>query len=355
MADHMRRFLVAVLLILVTRSASAANKVTFSGEGICLVDGKPFFPIGVFVYNLNTDVMADLHEHHVNTILGIGYTAKDMPLIQAHGMFVIPPPTDDFLALKDHPSLLGWYLEDEPEEHNVAPADVKKKYDDLKAKDKDHPIAVVHDTLHGPRVYKGSSDLTISDVYPVTKDRNFPMRAVGDYVTNARDVNGSNWPNFAFIQTFGGPSADGGIWAQPLPHEVRFMAFSALVHRANGILYFSYWPQAPVTWNSIAQLNKDIGRLVPWLISPGKEMQASTDDENVQIRARKAGASWMIIATNITQKPIDATLTVKELGDVKLTLPFENRSIGVIGGAWRVRFDAYAEHTYLLGDEPEFP
>src|SRR2546430_6864602 len=33
------------------------------------------------------------------------------------------------------------------------------------------------------------------------------------------------------------------VWAVPLPHEVRFMAYQALVHRATGILYFSYWPR----------------------------------------------------------------------------------------------------------------
>jgi hypothetical protein len=345
----------AFVLLLITTSVFAANKVTFNNEGTCLVNGKPFFPIGVFVYNLSTDVMADLHEHHVNTILGIGYTAKDLPLIEAHGMYVVPRPTDDFLALKDSPSLLAWYLEDEPEEHNVPPAELRKKYDALKAKDKDHPLAVVHDTLHGPRVYKGSSDLTISDVYPVTKDRSFPMRAVGDYVSNTRAVNGTSWANFAFIQTFGGPNSDGGKWAQPLPHEVRFMAFSALVHRANGILYFSYWPQAPVTWNSISQLNKDIQHLVPWLISPGKEMPASTSDENIQIRARKVGSSWMVIATNVSQKPIDATLTVKDLGEAKLAMPFEQRTVSIRSGAWRERFDAYAEHTYLLGEQPPLP
>jgi len=350
----MRRILPLILCLLAT-SVFAANKVSFNDEGICVVNGKPFFPIGMFVYNLNTDVMADLHEHHINTILGVGYTANDMPLIEAHGMFVVPRPTDDFLAVKDSLSLLAWYLEDEPEEHNETPADVKKKYDDLKAKDKDHPIAVVHDTLHGPRVYKGSSDLTISDVYPVTKNRDFPMRAVGDYVSNTREVNGKNWPNLVFIQTFGGPNSDGGKWAQPLPHEVRFMAFSALVHRANGILYFSYWPQAPITWNSISKLNADIESLVPWLISPGKEMSATTSDDNIQIRARKVGASWMILTTNLSQKPTDATLTVKELGEVKLRMPFEHRDVPVRSGAWREHFDAYAEHTYLLGDAPALP
>ncbi|HTL28071.1 MAG TPA: hypothetical protein VL282_02570, partial [Tepidisphaeraceae bacterium] len=343
---------IVALLLLVATNSFAANKVAFNNEGICLVNGKPFFPIGIFVYNLNSDVMADLHEHRFNTICGVGYTAADLKLIEDHGMYVIPRPTDDFLALKDSPSLLAWYLEDEPEEHNVAPADVKKKYDALKAKDKDHPISVVHDMMIGPKNYKGCSDVTITDVYPVTKNRDFPMRAVGHYEDVAREVNGPNWPNFVFVQTFGGPNSDGGKWAQPLPHEVRFMAFSALVHRANGILYFSYWPQAQTTWASIAQLNKDIQHLVPWLTSPGEEIKATSSDENVQVRARQLGDSWMIIATNISARPIEATISLPRLAGVRFMMPFENRTVPAKDGTWHERFDAYAEHTYLLGDEP---
>src|SRR4029078_5710465 len=134
---------------------------------------------------------------------------------------------------------------------------------------------------------KDACDFTMTDVYPVTANRDWPLSAVGQYTANTRAVHGPHLPDFTFIQTFGGADSDGGKWAQPLPHEVRFMAFSALVHRANGILYFSYWPRAAATWSAIATLNRDIERLAPWLVAPGEEMAASAAHPAIEIRAKK--------------------------------------------------------------------
>jgi hypothetical protein len=97
------------------------------------------------------------------------------------------------------------------------------------------------------------------------------------------------------------PETDNGLWAQPLPHEVRFMVFNALVHRANGIMYFSYWPRAPITWASVAELNRDLERLVPWLLAPGGEATMTSSERPVEVRAKKVGdAGWMILATTRT-------------------------------------------------------
>src|SRR5205814_83954 len=115
---------------------------------------------------------------------------------------------------------------------------------------------------------------------------------------------------------FGGPDTDGGIWAQPLPHEVRFMAFDALIHRANGIMYFSYWPRAAQTWQSIAMLNQDIERLVPWLLAPGEESTSKASNERIEIRARKLKmGAWLVIAANTSVEACDVTINVEGLGD----------------------------------------
>jgi hypothetical protein len=272
-------------------------------------------------------------------------------------MMCIPMASDAFVkAAKESPSLLGWYLTDEPEEHNETPEQVRAKYDALKAKDKDHPIGITHDTLAGPPKYKGSCDFTMTDVYPVTRDRDWPLKAVGMYTDGPRAVHGAGWPNFTFIQTFGGPDSDGGKWAQPLPHEVRFMAFNALVHRANGILYFSYWPRAPITWASIADLNRDIERLTPWLLAAGEEKPAKTSDQNIELRAKRLnGGGWMILATNTSPKAVDATLTIDGLGDAALRMPFDSMQFDVTAGRWPQHFGAYEAKAFLTGPEPRWP
>jgi hypothetical protein len=335
---------------------TAATEVTFAADGTCRVDGKPFFPIGVWVYGLSSDVIADLEEHRFNTVVGNGLKATDLPVLEKHGLKCIAPVSDEWLAAaKASPSLLAWYLIDEPEEHGTTPEQVRAIYEQLKTKDKSHPAGITHDMLIGPPKYKGSCDFTMTDVYPVTRDRNWPLNAVGRYTENTRKVHGEGWANFTFIQTFGGPDSDGGKWAQPLPHEVRFMAFNALVHRAAGILYFSYWPRDKVTWASVTKLNRDLNRLVPWLLAPGEEKAAKSDEAAVEVRAKKVGGGWMVIATNDEPKPCRATLSVDGLSDGVLRVPFEGRTVGVEGGKWQERFAAHEVHAYLMGDEPRLP
>lgn len=322
---------------------------------MCRVDGKPFFPIGVWVYNLDVDIMADLHEHRFNTVVGNSLAPSHLPLIEKHGMMAVPMGNDAWVsAAAKSPSLLAWYLIDEPDGGGIKPEEVQKQYDALKAKDKDHPIGITFCQLDGPPRYK-SCDFTMTDVYPVDRERKWPLNAVGMYTANPRTVHGINWTNFTFIQSFGGPETDGGIWAQPLPHEVRFMAFNALVHRANGIFYFSYWPRATNTWSSIAALNRDIERLVPWLLAPGEERTVTSSDPMIEVRAKKVGdAGWMIIATNNQPRTIHTTFKVDGMADVKLKMPFAaGRTINTTGGSWSDHFSAYEERVYLFGDEPE--
>ena len=323
----------------------------------CRVDGRPFFPIGCWLYSLDTDVMADLHEHRFNTVLGNGIKPADLPLIEKHGLMCIPMASDEwFAAAKDSPALLAWYLIDEPEEHGTPPEDVRRLYDALKAKDGSHPISITHNQLAGPPKYKGSCDLTMTDVYPVTRKRDWPLSAVGAYTDGPRQVHGPGWPNFTIVQTFGGAETDGGLWAQPLPHEVRYMVFNALVHRANGICYFSYWPRAPLTWAAIAEINRDVERIVPWLITAGEERAARSADPAVEVRARRVGDGWLVIATNGSPQEAVTRLTVDGLNDRPL------RPVGTLGEATEARAGQWAEHfaafevkVYTTGLTPPWP
>src|SRR3954467_6614153 len=111
MTRNLKTITVWMLLSVFVAPAGAGTKVSFNSEGTCLIDGMPFFPIGIWVYSLDAGVMADLHEHHFNTIVGVGFKPEDVPLIEEHGMMIIPTPMEGFLARKHSPALLGWYLQ----------------------------------------------------------------------------------------------------------------------------------------------------------------------------------------------------------------------------------------------------
>ena len=72
-AIRIKAFFLAVCLMIAAvescPAATAGSRVTFNEEGIAHVNGKPFFPLGVFTYELNSEVLAELHEVQCNTIL----------------------------------------------------------------------------------------------------------------------------------------------------------------------------------------------------------------------------------------------------------------------------------------------
>ena len=90
--------LVALLTLAPTPDSALAHKVDFGPDGACRVNGKPFFPIGVWVYGLSPDVYADLHEHRFNTVLGNSLKTSDLPEIEKHGLMCVPMGSDEWIA-----------------------------------------------------------------------------------------------------------------------------------------------------------------------------------------------------------------------------------------------------------------
>jgi hypothetical protein len=132
------------------------------------------------------------------------------------------------------------------------------------------------------------------------------------------------------------------------------MAFDALVHRATGILYFSYWPKAPLTWASVSDLNREIETLVPFILAKhGTEVEAKSSWPEIHVRARRVGDAWMILAVNVQPKHFIETITVAGLGDATLRVPRDGRAIKASAGTIADRFAPFEAKAYLVGNEPQ--
>src|SRR6476660_10200517 len=69
-------------------AAETGSHVAFDEEGIALVDGRPFFPIGVFTYNIDPTVLAELREVQCNTVLH-GFNPDQLDLLHEHGLMAV--------------------------------------------------------------------------------------------------------------------------------------------------------------------------------------------------------------------------------------------------------------------------
>ena len=346
--------LLAVCSLTPAVAAPPASQVKFNDEGIALVDGKPFFPIGVFTYNIDPTVLAELREVHCNTVV-YGFNPDQLNLLHDHGLIAICQTTEPWIkAAKDDHALLACYLTDEPENRGVTPEGERQRYLDLKKLDPNHPIGLCHTAHWALDKYKDACDFTMTDIYPITKDRDKNIMGVSIMMDEARRIHGQAWPQWTFIQTFGGPEADQGVWAVPLPHELRFMTYQALVHRATGLLYFSYWPQQPRTWQSLAALNREIQSLIPRLVAPGSESMLTADDPDIQVRQRatRDNKSGVIIAINTKPKFAQTTIHLSS-SPPELSAPFEGRTPTIRQKNQLVeRFSPYGVHVYTWGPEP---
>jgi hypothetical protein len=347
-----------VLLCLLPYSLHAqGTRVTFDTNGIVQVNGKPFFPVGIWLYDMTGSVLADIHEQQFNTVIlhSSDIHRDQLKTLEDHGLMAICQVSDEwFPAAKSSPVLLSWYLSDEPEGHGGTPADLRAQYLQRKQVDPDHPFGLDHFLFEALDKYKDACDYTMTDVYPITRNRDVPITHVGLFMDQARKVHQNpNWPHWTFIQVFGGPDTEGGKWAQPLPHEVRCMTYIALAHRANGILYFSYWPKAPQTWASLGALNREIHRMTPWLVAPGEEREARSSDAAVQVRARQVRKGGILIAVNTGPAFTDTDVTVPGLNAKRLRRLFRPGELPCSGGRLKDAFGPFEERVYIWGDEPD--
>ena len=351
-------FRCAFLALLLTSATAAmtfgGTKAEFDHKGVCFVDGKPFFPIGLWIYDAGPKVLQDMQSKHFNCVVGNGFKASDLDHIHKAGFMFAPLVNDEiFAAAKNHPGLLAWFLTDEPEGHGESIEDVRKRYLDLKKKDPNHPIGIDHFLFDAFAKYKDCCDFTMSDNYPVTANRDVPLRNVGIHMAQIHVVHGNDWPAWPFIQTFGGPNTDGGKWAVPEPEEIRCMAFTALTQRATAMLYFSYWAQEPRMWASLEPLNRDIISLVPYLVCEAEEVAMKSDKEQIWTRARHFQNGWLILAVNTERSACDANLTVPGLGKTALTRALENRQrITPKDGVIHEKFGPCEVKVYAIGNPP---
>lgn len=110
---------VAVLLpLLLSTTPGWTAEVAVGPNGGLTVDGKPFFPISVWLQPLR---LVDFHKDlGINTFMAEGAqqaeTAKVfLDTLQSRGMYGIVHFSQANLSLRDHPALLTWMYGDEPD------------------------------------------------------------------------------------------------------------------------------------------------------------------------------------------------------------------------------------------------
>ena len=253
-------------------AASAGNRVTFRDDQTFLVNGKPFFPVGLYyVFSEIADPtgqqLAELRDLGFNYIFYHGQPKFDeLDRIAKAGLLVhYRPPgalhsqldgLEEFVRqTKSHPAILLWEMDDEPVLNKTSFEDSKRGCELMKRLDPDHPILVNQSPgpteLNHDELVKWASICHINgfDFYPIPMSRpeswgvclvarwSQSIAAMGDIVRDfQRAVPGK--PVLPVLQAFSFDPVKYGHAGYPTPEQSRFMAYHVVIRGAKGISYY---------------------------------------------------------------------------------------------------------------------
>ena len=325
------------------------RKVAFDKYNRTLVDGKLFFPLGMYCLGIDRDDINVFTNAPFNCLMPYRETdAAQLDICEAAGIKVMFPvhkgygeldkaKKDDrkklseemYLGkvrkLKDHPAVLAWYLADEIREPYTYL--LNERHDAIHELDADHPTwIVIYDTDHVRSFVRGY-DVIGMDPYPIG-GRGFGRAKIGI---------ASGWAQQAQKRMYGfrpmwhvPQSFDWGFYRpaetnnpsvrMPNFEEMRSMAWQAVAAGANGLVFYSFhdllkrdWPKERVAggWENVCKVAKEIKAKESIILSvPGPEVTCGTEDVVCRSWLADTGEVHVLVCNRL-DKPVTATLAAK--------------------------------------------
>ena len=326
------------------------RRVWFDAQGRTIVDGKPFFPLGMYWGGVTTNKLEIYAKGPFNCLMPYASpSSKDlMDLCHEHGIKVIYSVKDIFSGthwapkginseadevayikgrvakFKDHPALLAWYLNDEMPLTMLPRLSARR--DLMEQLDPNHPGWVVLYQYDQIQDYLPSFDVIGTDPYPI------PSRPAGMATkwtrSTARGTAGCK-PLWQVPQAFD--------WAAykktpeekkkcraPTEAELRSMCWQCIACGANGLVMYSWfdlWKEPngvpfATRWAEVCRVGEEIKKFIPVLLADelcgfARPVEDASDGPLCVRAWRHEGETWLP-AVNSSDKPLDAQIDLSE-------------------------------------------
>lgn len=369
------------------------DAVALRDDGIALLGGKEFFPIGL--YGLRSmpqngesleNAVRDTAEGGFNFVHSYqaGSTKRFLDLAHAHGLKtwtgVAIPGTNFTETLRKHPAVLAWYVGDDTASH-YTPQKIYDRVDGVAAIDP-RRITCQADVLGGGDAvsryapFVKLTDVFMPEIYPICSAEIVPsekcvalvVRDVKRFKLDVAEYGDGKpravWP---IIQYFKGWSS----WKRyPVRDELFAMSFAAIANGAHGITWYTYGgvynpvkkqdnrgaASSPETWCNMTNLAWRLRELEQVLVSrtppqpkPAKILSGpatdALDQESISMLVKNYRGATYLIAVNGTMKEVTAEFDLK-VRKTRAKVLWENRTVPVRGGKIADRFGPLAVHVY---------
>ena len=317
----------------------SSRRVRIDSMKRTIVDGKPFFPLGMYFRNrdLNASNLAHYVEGPFNCVMPYaskGLSEKELDMYGAAGLKVIfdlrHGTTDDGGAeawvretvakYRDNPFLLAWYTNDERPVADIPKLAFRQRL--LEEIDPDHPTWSVQDVFSETRQYMGTYDVLGMDPYPI------PKKPIETVISSMRQGREGTFASRAIWQV---PQAFGWGWLKrketkgqraPTQKEMANMTWQAIAGGANGIVYYAFHHLyekhddpadafAPA-WARTKAAASEVKKYESVLLSGEEPPPVSGATEAVAVRTWRHGGDTYLLAVNCTTNAQTATLTLPE-------------------------------------------
>ena len=310
------------------------RRVWFDAKRRAIVDGKPFFPLGIYISEVTDrgSQFSNLMTGPFNCIMP--YVAPDgsqLDKCRAAGLEVIYPihtvwsftapvyrpkgvTTDEEAntyvekvvgELKRHPSILAWYCNDERPLERIKQLTARQKL--IERIDPGHPTWTVLYQYGEVRGYYDSFDVIGTDPYPV------PQASIGNVAmwtrTTDDEVMGLK-PMWQVPQAFAWEDYGKKGLRFPTREEMVNMTWQCVANGANGIVYFAYrllYKKGMFLvdrWADICAAAASVKPYIPVILSDEETPNVTGATEDLSVRAWRYQGDVYLAIVNNTRKPI---------------------------------------------------
>ncbi|MGD8238744.1 MAG: hypothetical protein PVH68_09345, partial [Armatimonadota bacterium] len=294
------------------RRTGPIPKCYVDGHNRLMVDGEPFFPLGMYWASVNEEQLRIFTEAPFNCLMPYGRPDEEtMDLCDRMGLKVIYSIKDFYAGtrwcpgfitseadeegkvreyvrtFRDHPALLGWYINDERPLSMIDRLEAHQRW--VEEEDPNHPTWVVLYQVGDVAAYTKSFDVIGTDPYPIPGR---PPAMAGQWARRTREAVDDARAIWMVPQVFSkamhytDPEKREAVRG-PTYEEMRSMTWQCICEGADGIILYSWFELRRDTsqpfeqrWPEVKRVAAEVAEMIPVLLSvePTPELRVTAPE-----------------------------------------------------------------------------
>jgi hypothetical protein len=301
-----------------------------------IVNGKPFFPLGMYFSGVKEEELRVFTEAPFNCLMPYGRLDEvAMDLCHRMGLKVLYSIKDfyhgttwcpDFIKsdadeegyvreyvrrFRDHPALLGWYTNDERPLSMLDRLEAHQRW--VEQEDPNHPTWVVLFQVGDVACYAKSFDVIGTDPYPIPGR---PVSLAGQWARRTREAVDDARAVWMVPQVFSkamhyeDPQRREAVRG-PTYEEMRSMTWQCIAEGADGLVFYSWFELRRDTsqpfetrWPDVKRIAAEVAQMIPVLLSvePVPPLQV-TAPESIHWTTRRREGAVYLVTVNDSEEP----------------------------------------------------